>query len=131
MTSRHDFLASWPNDVTEGLLQGQVGQRQMAQLPIDIAPRLPVWASIGWPSTAQRQPATLPAAKVDVHGVLASWRAAERRLANLLEASPMRTLVRAEVARLRAEYHQIFEERVRADGPAQAFPVYRWNGASD
>jgi hypothetical protein len=40
--------------------------------------------------------------------LLDRWRAAERRLDDLVEASPLRTMVRSEIARLKAEYQRLF-----------------------
>ena len=60
--------------------------------------------------------------RVDVAQLLAAWRSAERQLGELIEASPMRTLVRAEVARLRADYHRVFEDRRRSFAQDRAGP---------
>jgi hypothetical protein len=45
--------------------------------------------------------------------LLATWRAAERQLENLVEASPMRTLVRSQTAQARAEYQRLFALALR------------------
>ena len=45
--------------------------------------------------------------------VLDSWRAAERLLDGLIEASPMRTLILSEVARLRTEYQRLFARALK------------------
>lgn len=47
--------------------------------------------------------------------VLGAWRAAERSLGDHLETGPQRARLMAEVARLRAKYHRLFEARCGAD----------------
>jgi len=54
-----------------------------------------------------------PEAPPKITQVLADWRAAEHRLQDLVEASPMRTLVRSDIARLRAEYQRLFALALR------------------
>lgn len=47
----------------------------------------------------------------DLAQVLSEWRAAERRLDEHIEASPMRSLLQSEIARLRAEYQSLFARK--------------------
>jgi hypothetical protein len=76
------------------------------------------WADISdWPRMARAAPlssgATNPRARAEIAQVLAAWRAAERRLQDLLEASPMRIMVSSEIAKLRAEYQRLFARAMR------------------
>lgn len=77
-----------------------------------------VWADLGgWPLNAPPAHTASGASelrvRVEVAQVLGAWRAAERQLQGLLEASPMRTRVTARVARLRAEYHRLVAQALR------------------
>ncbi len=80
----------------------------VGESPIDIWSRLPT-------SRAPQPTMTVTRAtnQTDVEHVLAAWRAAERRLHDLVGASPLRTMVRTEVARARAEYHRLFALAMR------------------
>src|SRR5688572_8307262 len=48
--------------------------------------------------------------QTDIGNVLSAWRAAVRQLDEHLEASPMRSVIQAEIDRLRAEYHRLFTQ---------------------
>ena len=52
-----------------------------------------------------------PTTKVSISEVLTAWRAADRDLNDILEASPDWPRVHAEVLGLRAVYHRLFDER--------------------
>ena len=69
---------------------------------------MPAVGTWGTPPTAPELPQQLA-----ISHVLDSWRAAERRLDGLVEASPLRTLTLSEVARLRAEYQRLFARALR------------------
>ena len=48
-----------------------------------------------------------------ITAVLTAWRAAELRLQDQLEESPVRTQVRSDIAKLRAEYQRLFAKARR------------------
>jgi hypothetical protein len=77
-------------------------------------PSMEIWS---WtpvaPTRPEPQVRANPGAAPKITQVLAAWRAAEHLLQDLLEASPMRTLARSEVARLRAEYQRLFAQAIR------------------
>ena len=75
---------------------------------LDIWSRLPA-TPISQPSAAVTQ----KPARTEIPQVLAAWRAAERRLADHIEASPVRLAVLSEIARLRAEYQRLFAQAMR------------------
>lgn len=67
-----------------------------------------IWGQL--PSASLAQPLTTIALKADptqIPRVLSAWRAAERRLADHIEASPVRFAILSEIARLRIEYHRL------------------------
>ncbi len=73
-----------------------------------------IWSPL--PQTPVAQPPSTVARKPDhaeIGHVLTEWRAAERRLEDLGEASPMRFAVLSEISRLRAEYQRLFAQAVR------------------
>lgn len=75
---------------------------------------LNIWSRL--PATPVSQPSTTVTQKperTDIPHVLSAWRAAERRLADHSEASPMRFAVLSEIARLRAEYQRMFAQAMR------------------
>ena len=51
--------------------------------------------------------------RTEMSRVLAAWRASERSLEDHIETSPMRTLIRAEIDRLRARYQWLFTQAMR------------------
>jgi hypothetical protein len=67
-----------------------------------------------WSRLPSRQPSppslnvVLRPARTDIGHVLAEWRAAQGRLDEHIEASPMRSFIESEISRLRAEYHRLF-----------------------
>jgi hypothetical protein len=70
------------------------------------------WSPVA-PGSPEPPAQTNPGAATKITQVLVAWRAAESRLQDFLEASPMRTLARSEVARLRAEYQRLFALAIR------------------
>jgi hypothetical protein len=70
--------------------------------------------SDAWTRTPAAPPARPPVAVAvtpddsNLVQVLAAWRAAERRLDEHIEASPMRALLQAQVERLRVQYQRLF-----------------------
>jgi hypothetical protein len=80
--------------------------------PIAIWSWHPVAPAISTQQPPQQRQASQGAA-TRITQVLTAWRAAENRLQGLLEASPMRTIVRSEVERLRAEYQRLFALAIR------------------
>ena len=76
--------------------------------PLDIWSQLPQAATTHLATCVTDQPD-----RTDIYLVLSAWRAAERRLADHVEASPMRFAVLAEIAQLRAEYHRLFAQALR------------------
>lgn len=76
--------------------------------PIDIWSRLTKRHGSA-PSTEIR----LTPAHAQIANVLSRWRAAEMLLADHIEASPMRSLLQSEIARLRLEYQRLFAQALR------------------
>jgi hypothetical protein len=75
---------------------------------------LEIWSRL--PATPVSQPpaaVTQKLERTDIPHVLSAWRAAERRLADHIEASPMRSAVLSEIARLRAEYQRLFAQAMK------------------
>lgn len=92
--------------------------QSLASIPyIGEAGGLRDWESPGWrpvaPARSAQQPQTALGAATRISQVLTAWRAAENRLQGLLEASPMRILVRSDIERLRAEYQRLFALAIR------------------
>lgn len=82
---------------------GAVGEQ-----PLDIWSRLPDQSVVQQPIASTHQ-----AQELEIAHVLSAWRAAERQLDDLVEASPMRFVVLSEIARLRAEYQRLFAQAMR------------------
>jgi hypothetical protein len=72
--------------------------------PTPEPPRL----TLVWPT---RPPIGPPVAPLSITDVLTAWRAAERELGKVPARSPGRPVAHAKVARLRATYHRLFDER--------------------
>lgn len=75
-------------------------------------------------TAAEARPTTDPAATIDntapsrdVHAVLAEWRDAERRLADLPADSTEAAIARAEIAALREEYRRAHDAVARRTSP--------------
>lgn len=77
----------------------------VGESPIDIWSRLPT------PQAAQpTMTVTRATYQTSIEHVLSAWRAAERQLDEYIEASPMRSLIQSEIARLRLEYQRLFAQ---------------------
>jgi hypothetical protein len=76
--------------------------------PIDVWSRLPGAHTSETPAAATEGPLG-----TSIGQVLSAWRAAERQLDALVEASPMRFVVLSDIARLRAEYQRLVAQAMR------------------
>jgi len=82
--------------------------RVAGEQPLDIWSRLP--------TVPLTQPSTTVAhtpVRTDIGQVLSAWRTAVRQLDEHIEASPMRSVIQAEIDRLRAEYHRLFTQAAK------------------
>lgn len=104
--AQSQLTAPWPGEaggIANWDSTGSVGEQ-----PLDI------WSQL--PQTPVAQPSIAVAEtpdRTDIAHVLSAWRAAERRLDEHIEASPMRSLIQSEIARLRAEYQRLFAQAMR------------------
>jgi hypothetical protein len=78
------------------------------EAPLDLWSRPPTVPLTQLSTTIAQAPA-----RTDIGQVLAAWRAALRQLEEHIEASPMRPVNRAEIDRLRAEYHRLFTQAAK------------------
>lgn len=77
-------------------------------------PAIDIWSRLPTPQADQpTMTASRAANRASIEHVLSAWRAAERQLGEEIEASPARSLIQAEIARLRLEYQRLFAQALR------------------
>ena len=82
--------------------------RVAGEPPLDIWSRLPT-TRLALPSpTLEHKPDP-----TEIGLVLAAWRAAVRQLDEHIEAGPLRSAIKAEINRLRVEYHRLFTQAAK------------------
>lgn len=77
-------------------------------------PPLDIWSRL--PTVPLTQPSTTVAhtpVRTDIGQVLSAWRAAVRQLDEHIEAGPVRSAIKAEIDRLRVEYHRLFTQAAK------------------
>ena len=104
--AQSQLSAPWPGEVGGSAAWEPAGA--ISDQPLDIWSQLPQAPITHLAISVTDQPD-----RTDISLVLSAWRAAERRLADHIEASPIRFAVLSEIAQLRAEYHRLFAQAMR------------------